>query len=993
MTSNTRLGLTAFLLYSVALLSVPGPATALGSTARSAQDAGGGAAKGIAWTIVQTYPIPEGASGLAYDGTYLYCGIYGANGDEVYRIDPATGAYTLFFTGPQEDAFGLTHDGTYLWTTDHAGSSSDPAVGMQLGWDGSLITHIDLPDHYMSGIAYDNGDFWVSRYYPDPGHVYKVDAGGTILDQFDAPDNQPWDLCVENANLWVADYWGDTLYQLDSHTGALLSSHPSEGVDPAGIVWDGQYLWYCDNGEGGVDYLYKVDLQGGGTPEINVPVTSHDYGPVTIADSVTWYVTVENTGTADLNISGVSFVPPDDLSCPTGFPVTIRPAGSEQLPIRYSPDGFAPLEATATIASDDPIHPAVEITLTGHGVYPDPYIEVPEGAHNYGSVRVNATTRWFMEIQNHGNALLTINDITIDDTSFYLDGAVTLPIHVATLSSVEVGVWFMPGAAGAHSATITIYSNDPYQDPAYVPLSGTGVQTQYPMGQELWSYLVDTDYDNSPKAMAPIPDVSGDGIADVIVCSEDDFIRCFNGNAHGTGDVLWEHEIYAGSVYAQEALAIIEDLDDDDCADVVVGSAWGGRLIRALSGRTGATIWTHDTHEYGDGGWVYDVDCSFDYNDDGVVDVLAATGDDAGDIGPKRAYCLNGLTGVSIWATPLGGPGFAVIGVEDFTGDGQPDVVAGASNEDETVGRVYGINGANGAIDWTYLVNGSSVWALAQIDDITADGVRDVLVGDFSYSGGYIYGLDATNGDEEYSSGGYGAITRIERVGDVNGDGHPDFIPAHFGTTARVIDGQTGIALWSKPLVDKSAAAAAIPDVNDDGVNDVVVGTLYSNNYAYFLDGVNGATLDSLNYGTAVDAITTIPDIVGDDSWEMVVGGRDGLVTCFSGGIGADCNSNGVPDWQDIANCAGDPACADCNNNGLPDECDAIAGGDFDVDGDVDLDDYATFADCLAGPDESPSPSVAECADACLAAFDGDDDGDVDLADFTEFQLMFTGGM
>ena len=164
MTRNTRLGLTAFLLYSVALLSVLGPATALGSTARSAQDAGGGAAKGIAWTIVQTYPIPEGASGLAYDGTYLYCGIYGANGDEVYQIDPATGAYTLFFTGPQEDAFGLTHDGTYLWTTDHAGSSSDPAVGMQLGWDGSLITHIDLPDHYMSGIAYDGGDFWVERH-------------------------------------------------------------------------------------------------------------------------------------------------------------------------------------------------------------------------------------------------------------------------------------------------------------------------------------------------------------------------------------------------------------------------------------------------------------------------------------------------------------------------------------------------------------------------------------------------------------------------------------------------------------------------------------------------------------------------------------------------------------------------------------------------------------------------------------------------------------
>jgi hypothetical protein len=283
------------------------------------------------------------------------------------------------------------------------------------------------------------------------------------------------------------------------------------------------------------------------------------------------------------------------------------------------------------------------------------------------------------------------------------------------------------------------------------------------------------------------------------------------------------------------------------------------------------------------------------------------------------------------------------------------------------------------------------VWALEQLDDITADGIRDVIVGDFSFGGGSVYGLDATSGAETYFGAGYGAITRFDRLEDVNGDGHPEIIPAHFGTVARVVDGQTGDPVWSAPVADKPAAVATIADVNDDGVNDVVVGTLFTNNYAYFLDGADGAVLEAINYGTPVDAIAAIPDIVGDGSWEMVVGGRNGLVTCFSGGIGADCNGNGVPDWQDIAECGGEPACSDCNGNGLPDECDAMGDGDFDADGDVDVDDHQALADCMAGPDEPPTPSAGECVDACLAAFDFDEDVDVDLADFAGFQGVFTG--
>ncbi|HNO78579.1 MAG TPA: hypothetical protein PKN33_11015 [Phycisphaerae bacterium] len=66
--------------------------------------------------------------------------------------------------------------------------------------------------------------------------------------------------------------------------------------------------------------------------------------------------------------------------------------------------------------------------------------------------------------------------------------------------------------------------------------------------------------------------------------------------------------------------------------------------------------------------------------------------------------------------------------------------------------------------------------------------------------------------------------------------------------------------------------------------------------------------------------------------------------------------------------------------------------GDFDGDGDVDADDFEHYADCLDGPDATPTPDLPDATDAdCIQAFDQDDDNDVDLADFASFQAAFTG--
>ncbi len=64
---------------------------------------------------------------------------------------------------------------------------------------------------------------------------------------------------------------------------------------------------------------------------------------------------------------------------------------------------------------------------------------------------------------------------------------------------------------------------------------------------------------------------------------------------------------------------------------------------------------------------------------------------------------------------------------------------------------------------------------------------------------------------------------------------------------------------------------------------------------------------------------------------------------------------------------------------------------DLDSDGDLDLNDYAGFVECMNGPGVLPSPSSPLTTNDCVIAFDSDADNDVDSADANAFMQDFTG--
>ncbi|MCG3131577.1 MAG: hypothetical protein FLDDKLPJ_02381 [Phycisphaerae bacterium] len=68
------------------------------------------------------------------------------------------------------------------------------------------------------------------------------------------------------------------------------------------------------------------------------------------------------------------------------------------------------------------------------------------------------------------------------------------------------------------------------------------------------------------------------------------------------------------------------------------------------------------------------------------------------------------------------------------------------------------------------------------------------------------------------------------------------------------------------------------------------------------------------------------------------------------------------------------------------------ADGDFEPDGDVDLDDHRAAVVCLSGPAVRPAPDdpdVTTCETECVNAFDLDADRDVDLRDVAQMQNRF----
>jgi len=884
-------------------------------------------------TLLETIDLPAGdfykyGYGLVYDSGKYWISSSSTNaGAGLIKAVDETGTEVsqIIFNYPtMKKSQGLTYDGTNFWYIERRTARCDL---FKVAPDGTVldsITSVQLfgTSKYLGGAGWDGTGLWISLYYPnDEAALYKVDVNAkTIVDTIQTYGAQPQGITIKGDTLFydMDDNDGDDerVFAVDLATeDTLFSFHVPDqsSQSPRGLAWDGTYFWLLAEPVGGSlneRQLFKYDLGGGGTPQIFVPVSEIYFPNTTAGNSTNYDLEIFNNGNAVLTIDSAASNTNYFYYDPVSFPVDIDPGLSITITINFEPDDYNYYQGMLTIYNNDPVSPEVNVELLGQGVLSGAVLALTDAHHNFGNIWVgeDAVTFWEAEIINMGDQPLEISDMQFTLPEFYFD-APDIPFPIPSTDTLTFTIFFYPTLEGNHIDTLQITSNDNTNPVSIVAVEGTGTFSEYNYGYAFWNYQVPLNPNTSStefrvEGLKPINDITGDGVNEVMIATDNYLLMCLNGAGGGTTFPVWTFNTYfsnsnAGSIGqsweygVQDAMQIAEDLNGDDFNDVVIGTGGSNEHVYAIDGTNGEIIWEFgDDINYGLGDFEA-VDVQRDFNGDDVNDVLAIADGNSDGTGYKRAILFSGINGEIIWQFPYPGPnpsfGKSIISVNDFTADGLPDAVIAFGNNGSTNLKVMGLNG----------VNGQPVWDTEMVDNEPKELLELPLPGDSSdviaaeYFG-RIHRLNGSTGIEvwEYPLGGLSGVIQMALIDeDQSGDLIPELLIASFaGNGLNCLSGADGSQLWAHPM-DFQYGVAVVPDIDFDGGEDVITGD--QNGTFYCLSGKDGSLIFNNNFpGDRISSVNVMPSVDGNYSFELLAGSKKGKVVCFSGGV--DTVSTGI---------------------------------------------------------------------------------------------------
>ncbi len=244
----------------------------------------------------------------------------------------------------------------------------------------------------------------------------------------------------------------------------------------------------------------------------------------------------------------------------------------------------------------------------------------------------------------------------------------------------------------------------------------------------------------------PIADISGDGLADVIIAAPHAPV---GGRMHGivvarspkTGKEIWKHEETESENLGWD-LTLAGDQDGDGQPDLFVGApAEDDGRVYLLSGKSGAVLQTYaaPVHSGSFGWWVARLD---DLDGDGRADLAvgAPYAQDADGARVGEVWVLSAVTGKVLqhWrgTDRRGAFGSVLAPVADLDGDGKRDLaIAAPATEDQTRSlpgelHVYSTASGKKLRSWSGTQPGELYGRMVvATSDLDGDGVDDVAIG------------------------------------------------------------------------------------------------------------------------------------------------------------------------------------------------------------------------------------------------------------------------
>lgn len=198
-------------------------------------------------------------------------------------------------------------------------------------------------------------------------------------------------------------------------------------------------------------------------------------------------VTLTNSGGAPLTITGLSITGTDagqfaqTNSCPAS-PTTLASGATCTINVTFTPTTSGTRTAALSVADNASGSPQT-VPLNGTGASA-PAVRTSPSSLTFQSEQIGASsTPQVITITNSGSAALTITSIGLTGTNpgdFGITYTCALaPSTLAAGGSCTVSVTFAPTASGSRTAAVTV-TDDAFDSPQSVPISGTGTVTPVP---------------------------------------------------------------------------------------------------------------------------------------------------------------------------------------------------------------------------------------------------------------------------------------------------------------------------------------------------------------------------------------------------------------------------------------------------------------------------------------------------------------------------------